>query len=154
MELIQEDQVMREQDNLEDQVVEEELQFLFQQEQEMLEDITLLKEIMEDIRVEEEEALVIMQRLKIKMDNQDLFHLLEMVYKMIIELDLKFGMEEVELLEKFKEIEVTGMVEKEEVAVLKARLRDMGQRMVKIIQEGALALLVVVKGEVKEDLVL
>jgi hypothetical protein len=41
MELIQEDQVMREQDNLEDQVVEEELQFLFQQEQEMLEDMIL-----------------------------------------------------------------------------------------------------------------
>ena len=143
-------------ENLVDQVVEREdnLTHLTNRFQEMLEDITLLKEIMEDIRVEEEEALVIMQRLKIKMDNQDLFHLLEMVYKMIIELDLKFGMEEVELLEKFKEIEVTGMVEKEEVAVLKARLRDMGQRMVKIIQEGALALLVVVKGEVKEDLVL
>ena len=143
-------------ENLVDQVVEREdnLTHLTNRFQEMLEDITLLKEIMEDIRVEEEEALVIMQRLKIKMDNQDLFHLLEMVYKMIIELDLKFGMEEVELLEKFKEIEVTGMVEKEEVAVLKARLRDMGQRMVKIIQEGALALLDVVKGEVKEDLVL
>jgi hypothetical protein len=41
MVLIQQDQVMREQDNLEDQVVEEELQILFQQEQEMQEDLIL-----------------------------------------------------------------------------------------------------------------
>ena len=41
MELIQEDQVMREQDNLEDQVVEEESQFVKLQEQEMLVDLIL-----------------------------------------------------------------------------------------------------------------
>ena len=52
MELIQEDQVMREQDNQVDQVVEEELQFLFQQEQEMLEDLLLQKDFQEQRKLQ------------------------------------------------------------------------------------------------------
>jgi hypothetical protein len=58
MELIQKDQVVRELDNLEDQVAEEELQCLFQQEQEMLEDLILQKEMLVQHKLQYQDQII------------------------------------------------------------------------------------------------